>query len=131
MVKELTVYEEPENKGEKEQYVKLCPTFKNVCGYFLDQIQCPAEDRVNFGCAMGNDYETYQGQCSCGGIDAGDRVRRLVIDTYIGPKIEMISDSFMTTDGIDFCNTFTCACARGGSSVVGGDTSKWCYLGGC
>lgn len=131
MVKELTVYEEPENKGEKEQYVKLCPTFKNVCGYFLDQIQCPEEDRVNFGCAMGNDYETYQGQCSCGGIDAGDRVRRLVIDTYIGPKIEMISDSFMTTDGIDFCNTFTCACARGGSSVVGGDTSKWCYLGGC
>jgi hypothetical protein len=105
-VKALTVYEAGEGG-----YVKLCPTFENVCGRFLDQIQCPAAERVNKGCAAGNDYETYQGRCMCGGIDAGDRVRRLVIDTYIGPKVEMISDSFTTTGGIDFCNAFTCACA--------------------
>ncbi len=115
-VEELTVYEAGEGN-----YLKLCPTFQNVCGHFLDQIQCPAADRVNVGCRVGNDYRTYAGKCMCGGIDAGDRVRRLVIDTYIGPQIDMISTSFMTKTGVDFCNTFTCACLfgwKGGLGVV-------------
>lgn len=89
-------------------YIQLCPTFKNVCGSFLDSIQCPLAERINVGCRVGNDYQSYQGQCMCGGIDAGDRVRRLVIDTYIGPEIDKITDSFTTTKGIDFCNVFQC-----------------------
>ena len=93
-VNELTVFEK-----ESETYLQLCPTFSNLCGSFLDDIACPEALRVNVGCMSKNDYETYRGSCQCGGVDAGDRVRRLVIDAHIGPEIAMISESFVFTDG--------------------------------
>jgi hypothetical protein len=93
-VNALTVYE----KGSTT-YLQFCPTFSNLCGSFLDDIACPEALRVNVGCLNKNDYRSYKGQCQCGGVDAGDRVRRLVVDAHIGPKIAMISDSFVFTDG--------------------------------
>ena len=127
--------------AKESEVVELCPTFKAICGSFLDDIACPAADRTNVGCTRGNDYGTYQGKCMCGQVDAGDRVRRLVIDAHIGDKISMISDSFINTDGthrqadrarrrkadfhhahslsflmhhagtLDLCNTFSWSCS--------------------
>ncbi|KAJ3329322.1 hypothetical protein HDU76_008137 [Blyttiomyces sp. JEL0837] len=67
--------------------VEVCPTYTSVCQEFLDRVGCPVSMSVNNACNGGSALDSFAGQCACGLIEAGERVKQLVIDALIVPVI--------------------------------------------
>ncbi|KAJ3329323.1 hypothetical protein HDU76_008138 [Blyttiomyces sp. JEL0837] len=61
----------------------MCTIYPAACSGLMDQIRCPVALRnITGGCTDGTPATFTEG-CLCGGVDAGTRVRELLIDSQI------------------------------------------------
>eukprot|EP01031_Cornospumella_fuschlensis_P034335 gene34335-41562_t len=99
--------------------VNQCQVVADLCSNILTKIACPSQDMVNLSCADYSDYETYQGLCSCGSLDAS-HMTEVMIDSQvrysatnslaaIWPRSARASDS--PTEAIDFCLSYQNMCS--------------------
>ncbi len=69
--------------------LNMCLDYEKVCSKMLDHINCPPKLRTISGCDDPNDYDTWNGECSCGeGFDVtSDRIAEDIIDAFTRPSI--------------------------------------------
>ncbi|KAJ3346155.1 hypothetical protein HDU83_003323 [Entophlyctis luteolus] len=70
--------------------VDFCPTYTSVCDEFMRRFGCPLNLQLNNGCT-GSTPESFKGDCMCGTMDAGERVKELIFDSIVVPMISSIA----------------------------------------
>lgn len=103
--------------------INMCSASWNLCDEFLNKIGCPKVDRTNIGCSHTNNYETnnyedFQGTCSCGNFQT-DRIISLLVDSQVKGNVtnSMVtvwprnpSEIINPTEVYDFCLTYDNVC---------------------
>lgn len=98
--------------------INVCSAFEQLCDQFLISVDCPASQKVVFGCQDFSNYETYEGRCSCGGF-VTNRLSELLVEAqskaYITQSIvQMWPTKFDEIDDatqvFDYCQSFDNVC---------------------
>lgn len=64
--------------------IQLCQSFDNLCGTLLTKVNCPKANMTNVACLDFDDYDTFEGICTCGSFDVGSvRVAELLVDGQV------------------------------------------------
>lgn len=98
--------------------INLCATSAQLCSTSLKYVACPAEYYTNIACRNMNDYNTYEGICSCGSFDSS-RVSELIVDALVKSNVTQSMVAVWPNDAttvdsptevFDMCLTFENAC---------------------
>jgi fluoride exporter len=101
--------------------INMCDASADLCGIFLDMIDCPVEDRLNIGCGLGIfDYDEFTGVCACGQYKT-NRIHSILVDSQIKANVTnsmaMVwptdpSSCEQPTEVFDFCLTYENICSN-------------------
>ena len=118
LILNIYIYYSIPNSSIMPNPINMCTASWNLCDDLLNKVGCPYEDRVNIGCSENNNYQKYQGLCSCGHFTT-DRINLLLVDSQVKGNI---TNSMVTvwprnpngiihpTEVYDFCLTYDNVC---------------------
>lgn len=90
--------------------VNFCSSFQSTCSGWLDSIACPNGQRQSSACSDATP-STYNGVCTCGGIDASQQIQDKIVDALVASSAPSASvASTYSPAKMDFCNSFENLC---------------------